>query len=420
MHKILMLTSAAICWLVLAAAAGAQQVLGIAAVVNDQVISAFDLEERLDLIVVSANLPQTEDTRRRLREEALRSLIDETLQMQAAHEVGITVTNGEIDAEFARLAERNEMTAATLSSRLEASGVDVSTLRRQILATIAWERFVSSQLLRAVDVSDEEIDEVERQIEDAKGEKSYLVSEIVLPVETPAREPEVRELAERLVRQIRNGANFAALAEQFSAGATASLGGDVGWVRAGQMGEAVSAALPDIPPGNVSEPISTTLGIVVIAVRETRVIGQADISAIEVELSQVLFPLPASASESEIERVRGEAGRIRSEIDGCASVDEVASSVEGAQGQSLGSLQIGDLPEQFQGGIAQLAVGEVSQPIRTPSGLHLLVVCNRSQPVAGATVDRQQIRNDIIVRKLNQRALGRLRDLRRDAIIDYR
>ncbi|MEC9345472.1 MAG: peptidylprolyl isomerase [Pseudomonadota bacterium] len=397
----------------------AQQVLGIAAVVNDEVISAFDLEERIDLVVFSANLPRTEDTRRRLRPQVLRTLIDEALQKQAAREIGVQVTNEDIDEGIAQIARRNDLSPAMLTARLQSTGIDPSTLRNQVLAAIAWQRFVDARLLRSVDVSDQDIDETVAELEAARGTESFLISEIVLAVDDAADAPEVQAAAERLVRQIRQGASFEALARQFSAGATAADGGDVGWVQPRRMPEAVARVLDGMKPGDVSEPVETPVGYTIIAVRDSRVLGQANADQISITLSQILLPIGRNAADADVAAARAAAEALRPQITGCENLDAVAASRPGAQASELGRLSLGDLPPDFQKALSALPVGGVTEPVRTAAGLHLLVICDRTNP-AVASLDRDSVRNTIMNRKLNQRAQGYLRDLRRDAIIDLR
>lgn len=414
---ILILAMAAV--LSLGGGAAAQQVLGIAAVVDDEVISVYDLEQRLNLVIVSANLPRTEEARRRLRPQVLRTLVDEELQKIAARDAGLQVLNGEIDEEIQTIAERNNMSGERLVSSLERSGVDPESLRQQVLAAMAWQRFMAARLLRTVDVSDEEIDEAVRQREESSGETVYLVSEILLPVDNPADEIAVRNGAARLVRQIREGARFDALARQFSSGATSQQGGDVGWVRAEQLGPEIAEVLTTMEPGQASDPVRTAAGFAIVGVRETRIEGQQDAGNIEVVLSQLLIPLGRQASDADADRAIAAASSMRDLVGSCEDTGGLAEKLSAVSAADLGKLRIGDLPPVFQNAILPLQVNDVSEPVRTAAGIHLLVVCERSQPV-DAVIDRARIENEIIARKLNQRALSYLRDLRRDTIVDFR
>jgi len=397
----------------------AQQVLGIAAVVDDQVISAYDLEERMDLVIASASLPRTEETRRRLRVQILRTLVDEELQKRAARDAGVNVTGTEIDQEIDAIADRNNMTGAALLSQLTRAGVEEHALRQQVLATIAWQKFMGLRLLRTVDVAEEEIDEAIRQIEAQRGQKSYQISEIVLTVPTAREENEVRASAERLVRQIQGGARFDALARQFSDGATAQQGGDVGWVSAEQMGTEIAAAITAMQPGNVSDPVRTTTGFAIVGLRAVRTQGQDEVNDVEVTLSQLLIPLGRNAAEADVTKAVSAANALRELITECGQARPLASRLTAASAADLGKLRIGDLPQNFREAIAPLDKGEVSPPLRTAAGIHLLIVCDRSL-AAAVSADRSRIRNEILTRKLNQRAQSLLRDMRRDAIVDYR
>lgn len=419
MSRLIPVLIALVAMLSFGGAASAQQVLGIAAVVDDEVISVYDLEERLDLVIMSANLPRTEEARRRLRPQVLRTMVDEELQKIAARGAGVQVLNGDIDDEIVSIAERNNMSAERLLSGLDRAGVDPEALRQQVLAGLAWQRFLAARLLRTVDVSDEEVDEIVRRREEAKGETTYLVSEIVLPVDNPADEIAVRNGAQRLVGQIRQGARFDALARQFSSGATAQRGGDVGWVRADQLGPEIEEVLLGLPSGQASDPIRIAAGYAIVGVRDTRIEGEQDKASIEVVLSQLLIPLGRQASDADADRAMSAANNMRDLVSSCEDTGPLADKLSIVSAADLGKLRIGDLPAVFQNAIGSLAIGGVSRPIRTAAGIHLLVVCERSDP-ADIAIDRDRIENEIIGRKLNQRALSYLRDLRRDTIVDFR
>jgi peptidyl-prolyl cis-trans isomerase SurA len=419
MRRLFPLIVALAAMLSLAGSVAAQQVLGIAAVVDDEVISVYDLEERLDLVIVSANLPRTEESRRRLRPQILRTMVDEELQKIAARGAGVKVLNGDIDDEIASIAQRNNMSAERLISGLVRSGVDPEALRQQVLAGLAWQRFLAARLLRTVDVSDGEVDEAVQEREDSRGQTVFLVNEILLTVDNPADEVAVRNGAQRLVNQIREGARFDVLARQFSSGATAQQGGDVGWVRAEQLGPEIAEVLGVLPAGQVSDPVRTAAGYAIVGIRDTRIEGQQDKAGIEVVLSQLLIPLGRQASDEDADRAMAAGNSMRDLVSSCEDTGPLAAKLSTVSAADLGKLRIGDLPAVFQNAIGSLDVGGVSPPIRTAAGIHLLVVCERSQP-ADVVIDRSRIENEIIGRKLNQRALSYLRDLRRDTIVDFR
>ncbi|UEM05272.1 peptidylprolyl isomerase [Skermanella rosea] len=250
-----------------------RSVEGIAAVVNDDIISMSDLSARLQLALVSSGLPGTAEVRQRLTPQVLRSLIDERLQMQEAARANISVTDKEIDDAFGRVAEQNQMKRDQLEKMLSSQGVPRSALESQIRATIGWGKLVQRRLRPSIEIGEEEIDAVLRRIEANAGKPEYLAAEIYLAVDSPEREEEVRRLADRLVEQIGQGASFPAVARQFSQSAGATNGGDLGWVQQGQLPEELDTTLRDLRPGQVSRPIRSLTGYHILLLREQRTTG---------------------------------------------------------------------------------------------------------------------------------------------------
>ncbi|QQP88025.1 peptidylprolyl isomerase [Skermanella sp. TT6] len=251
----------------------ARSVEGIAAVVNDDIISMSDLSARLQLALVSSGLPGTAEVRQRLTPQVLRSLVDERLQMQEASRANISVTDKEIDDAFGRVAEQNQMKRDQLEKMLSSQGVPRSALESQIRATIGWGKLVQRRLRPSIEIGEEEIDAVLRRIEANAGKPEYLAAEIFLAVDSPEREEEVRRLADRLVEQIGQGASFPAVARQFSQSAGATNGGDLGWVQQGQLPDELDSALRDLRPGQASRPIRSLTGYHILLLREQRTTG---------------------------------------------------------------------------------------------------------------------------------------------------
>lgn len=208
--------------------ASAQQVQSIAAIVNDQVISGFDVEQRTKLVIVSSRLRDTPETRRRVRNQVLRNLIDEALQLQEAQRTGIRVSDQDVARAFATLEQQNRMPPGGLERFLASNGIARESLERQITTEISWARLIGRRINPTVTIGDDEIDETLARLQGNADAELSRVAEIFLPVDSPNEEAEVLAAASRLVQQLRGGANFGALARQFSRGATASSGGDIG------------------------------------------------------------------------------------------------------------------------------------------------------------------------------------------------
>lgn len=246
---------------------------GIAAVVNDDAISMKDLNDRLRLVMISSGLPNTAEIRSKMTDQVMGNLIEEQLRLQEAERLGIEIPQEEVVEGFGVIAQQNNMTPEQFQVAVTQSGVNISTMYRQIRAQIAWNKIVQQQMRPQISITETDVDAYLERIMNNKGKAEYLVAEIVLPVEDPGNESNVRELASRLVGQINSGQTpFFKLAQQFSKTAGASKGGDLGWVQQGSMSQEVEQVLATMEPNKVSAPIRTTNGYHIVLLREKRMI----------------------------------------------------------------------------------------------------------------------------------------------------
>jgi peptidyl-prolyl cis-trans isomerase SurA len=268
--------------------AAAQESLRIAAVVNDDVITGLDLAVRTRMAILSSSLPDTPEMRNRVARQVLRAMIDERLMLQEAARQNVIVQQSEVDAELTKLAERNGVTLDQFGAYLAENGVLLDPLAEQIRATIAWSKLVARQLRPRAVITEEDVDEVLRQAEEAKNQPQRRVSEVFLAVDGPAEEEEVRRSAERLIEQIRSGVPFSAVASQFSDTATAAVGGDVGWVLPGQLAPEVEETLERMQDGDIAGPVRAAGGYYILQLRGQRSISP-DASPEREEVRRVLL-----------------------------------------------------------------------------------------------------------------------------------
>ena len=243
---------------------------GIAAVVNDDIVTTGDLEARIAMTLIFSNLPGDPRTQARVAPQVLRRIIDERLQLQEAKRLGNEVTPAQIDASIGRLAAANNMSAANMTAILGRQGVPESVLRDQVKAELAWYGVVQSQLARQVVVTDEQVDLDLGSGRAARGTGEVRLGEILLPVYDQDQEEATLEDAKDLVSELRSGADFAALAEQFSIAASRTQGGELGWVPTGDLASAMKPVVADLEPGEVSEPLRTPVGVYIIKLLDRR------------------------------------------------------------------------------------------------------------------------------------------------------
>lgn len=257
--------------------AQSQDSLRAAAVVNDDIISLLDLSMRIRLAILGAGVKDTPESRGRIAQQVLRRLIDERLQMQEAERLDISVPDGEVAQAIESLAKQNDMAKEDFLNLLRKRSILPSSLADQIRAQIAWQSVVRQRWSSRVKISPEEVDEIVARISGDENELLRRLAEIALTVETAQQEDRIAANANRLVEQLRGGANFAGLARQFSQSATAKLGGDLGWIRDGQLPEELSAVVATMNPGDISSPIRTVSGYTILLLREEKQGSEEDI-----------------------------------------------------------------------------------------------------------------------------------------------
>ncbi len=399
--------------------ASAQEVLGIAAVVNDQVISVLDLQARIKFAVESSGLTDTPETRKRLKDQVLRGLIDEQLRAQEAKRLNIRVTEADMRRAIANIEERNNVPPGGLDIFLAARGIQRFTMESQIRASIAWQKLVRRRLRPRVQIGDDEVDEALARFKANQGTPEVRVAEIFISVDSPEQEDEVRQVAERLVAQLRGGARFAALARQFSQTASAAVGGDLGWIQQGQLDEALDATLMEMKVGTLSAPIRTFGGYHILLLSDRRALLGVDPAQIKVRLNQIVLPLDKDAAAADVEAQTALANSIAATAEDCADFDQLAKMSGSEMSGELGEVKVGDLPPALAKVVLGLEVNQVSRPIRNDNGLLLLMLCERTDPPSQMPAP-EQVKEKLLQQRLDLLARRYMRDLRNQAFVDVR
>ena len=402
----------------LAPPAAAQEVVRIAAVVNDDVISVYDLSARLRLILVSTRLPDTPQNRRRLTAQVLRSLIDEKLQLQEAKRLNIAIDTAEIERALGQVEKRNNIPAGQLSGFLGRAGVAVDTLIHQVRSAIAWNKVLNRESRKITQIGADEIDEALAEIEANRGRPQSQVSEIFLSVDRPEQEEDIGTIASRLVEQIRKGANFGALARQLSQSATAAVEGDIGWVQEGQLVTELDVELKRMRVGEVSEPIRTTAGFHILYLRDRRVLDEVSDDEATIELEHLFIPLPPDARQDDHNATIALADTVAETVATCADLKAVREDSNAPQFPLPGSLKVKDLAPRLREPISALSVGQTGAPLVIANGVLLFMVCSRTDPPGLA--NREEIGRTLVNQRRDTLARRYMRDLRRAAFVDLR
>jgi peptidyl-prolyl cis-trans isomerase SurA len=386
------------------------------AIVNGDVITQTDIDQRLALLAIANGGKIPADEVERLRQQVLRNLIDETLQIQAAKTEKITIKSSDIDRTVTRVAGGVKQTPDQLASYLEANGSSIKSLRRQIEGEIAWQRLQRAKI--EVTVGDDEVKAVIDKLNASKGTEEYRVGEIFLS-STPDTAASVNANATKILEQLKAGASFQGYARQYSEASTAAVGGDLGWVRPEQLPQPLAAALQKMGPGMVSNPIAVPGGISILAVQDTRKILTPDPRDSVLSLKQISINFPKGTTREAAEPIVARFADAVKTVGGCGGADKLASDFHGEVVQQ-DQVKMRDLPTALQQMMVPMQVGQATQPFGSlTEGVRSLVICGRDE-VDPSAPSFDQVYNQLNEDKVNSRARRYLRDLRRDAVIEFR
>lgn len=389
--------------------------------VNDDIISSYDIIQRMRLLIVTSGIQVTDQNLPELQREALRSLEDERLELQELRreskeqKFDLIASDEEVNDEINDIARSNNTSAEGLLAQLSSQGVQPETFKAQLRAEISWRGWIRGRYGSRVKVSEDQIKAYQDRVAAEAGKPQYQVSEVVLDDARVGSAQQAMTGAGQLIDQLQKGAPFAAVARQFSSSPTAANGGDVGWVTHGQMPPEVDAALDQMRPGQLSQPIATKDSVYIVLLRDKRAGGSATL----VSLRQAAIALPSTATEEQVAAAKAKLEALRGRVNGCDTLQVQAAKVDGVVYGDLGEAEVKDLAPAFQQAAEQLKVGEVSEPLRTDAGLHLIAVCNKRQP-GQDLANHDEIENRLQGAQLSMIAKRYLRDLRNSATIETR
>lgn len=442
MKHILAFTMAAFLALASPSALALEQ--GIAATVNDAVITLGDVQDRTKLYISAGGQNVTQEQIKQAAPKVLDKLIDEVLQLQEAKKLGLEVSEQDLAAGFADIAKQNGLSADEFRARLTQAGNNPDSLKNQIKADIAWSRVVRRKLRPQINISEKEIDLAFDQAESGSGKTSYHLAEIFLAVSDKAREDSVREEAEKLAQQVRSGTPFSNIARQYSQSPGAAQGGDLGWVQPGQLEDALDAALSNLRPGQISPPIRTSKGYTLLFMIDARANTGANALLEEpapqqaaegesVLLKQVLLKADPKKGREGLNAKALEAKGLQKKITDCGKMDDAIKKHAGPHSRDMGKVPLARMPPQLRDIVNKLKVGALSDPILAPDGIIVLMVCGRDdgkaeEPKTAETpaLDKADdaSRDKVAVKlgsvRLDQMAARYLGDLRAAAFIEKR
>ena len=394
----------------------------IIAVVNTDVISTGDVDNRARLFALSTGMRLSTDIIDRLKPQIVRQLVDERLRMQEAQRRKVIIPDQAIAAAIRDIEQRNNMPPGMLRMRLSVDGVGQRTLISQIRAQLAWTQVLREQMGERGNITEADVDAQQRLLDQLVGKSEYRVGEIFIPIDDPAQTADAQRFAETVIGELRHGAPFQIVAAQFSQSQGALEGGDRGWVQLSQLDPGVADLVTQMPPGAISNPVKVPGGFSIVTLFGKREIGREMGTALT--LRQVFLPFssplnpqaPTEQQKQVLERARGISNTAR----GCEQIEQLGRTTDPNRPVDPGEIRLeGVSPPQFRAILAALPIGKPSEPLVSPDGIAVVVICTREQKVM-ATMTKQEIQRYLLNERVELLSRQLLRDLRRQATIQIR
>jgi peptidyl-prolyl cis-trans isomerase SurA len=399
----------------------------IVAIVNKDVVTYSELHEAVGMAERQLRRQGTPAPERPVLErQMLERLILDKAQLQLARETGIRIDDLQLDRAVERIAQSNNMTLADFRKALEGDGVSFDTWRNDVRQQMTMGRLREREVENRVQVTDSEVDLFLEQLKTRPAEGTeFNIAHILVRVPegaSPERIRASRERAEKALAEARGGAPFARVAASYSDAPDALQGGALGWRAAERLPEIFADALMKMKPGELSEPLRSPAGFHIVQLVEVRGSAAAEAPIVQTRVRHILVRTNEAVSEAEARRKLldlrdrivsggqdfGELARVHSD-DGTA-----------ARGGELDWVYPGDTVPEFERAFQELKIGEVSQPVRTPFGYHLIQVLERRSSDVSPERKRLQARQALRERKSDEAFQEWLRQLRDSTYVELR
>ncbi len=395
----------------------------ILTVVNGDPITQAEVASRARLFALNAGVPVSAETLQRLQPQVLRLLVDEKLRLQEIQTRRVPVSDNDVAEAIADIERRNGMPRGALAQQLRAAGVQPRVLYDQMRAQIGWGRLLRGLLGPQGEISDGDVADAMAAHRARQGQPEFLVGEIFIPVDDPRNEAEVRRFVDEVVGQLRRGSPFAMVATQFSQSQSALQGGDLGWLTREQMEPDVAALAERMPPGAIANPVRVAGGFQIITLRARRTSGAPERASTVVSIRQIFLPFtqrldpqnPTDQQRQTLERAQ----RLSATLRGCEQMDAQPRTSD--RPSDPGPLRLEALnPPPLRQMLASLPLGRPSQPVISPDGILLLMVCSREAAQAEAAFTPEMARATILRERVEVISRQLQREIRRRAIIESR
>lgn len=405
--------------------------IGVAAIVNDQIITTLDVQDRIQLMLGTTGIADSPETRKRMLPQVARMLVDEALQLQEGARNSLTVDEDEIRGAISMLEKRSNKPEGSLEAMLASRGVPKRSFYNQLKAQVMWNKLMLKTVRKRVRISDEEARRAAAGMKAAGAAGGQVqIATILLPVDAPGNEASVKLLAEKLVGEMRTGVSFESVAAQFASGSTGQAT-EAFWVDTTQMDPQLARTVSNMQPGTVSDAVRMPNGYQIVKLsgrRQAAVIPEQGgmQKQAEMALKQIMLTLKPDAEVKEANVMIGIAREVAKHPGSC--MEKTIAGIENPADLDIKVSFVRNVLSQFspelRAVVEPLRVGQVSEPFATADGIEVFMLCERIDlpdiEVTASGGSLEEARQKLFGEKMELEAQKYLRNLRRDAYIEVR
>ena len=385
----------------------------IIAKVNNQIITNIDLENRLNLALAMAKIPDETEVRNRLKEQVLKILIDEVLKIQEAQKFNVLISSDDVYKEIKRLERRSNMKPNSLISSFKKKKIPETTVYEQLRSQLLWNKLVSVRIASGVTITDKQKNETFQNFIKNSGEVEYNLSEIFVSSANNTNYSATEKV--NSIRAKLNSSNFISMTEQFSDGAI-NIGN---WIRESMLDEKILDYIKKIKIGEITQPVESSIGYHIYLLNDKRKTKKIIENQLLYNLSQIFFKFTEN-KKNEKEIYKNLLADLRKTTLGCDNLDNTIKRYKKSNGGRLGILPEESLDPKFSKLIKEgLKPGKLSAPIITEQGIHSLMLC---EPTIKVTYDniKKNIENQLRLNKINNGANLLLNRVRQRSLIEIK
>ncbi|MHB1100005.1 MAG: peptidylprolyl isomerase [Burkholderiales bacterium] len=404
-------------------AQGTELVNRIVAVVNDDVITQVQLDDRVQAIskqIAKRGIPLPPESV--LRKQVLEQMIMDKIQLQYATEVGLKVDDEQLNKALERIASDNKLSLEDFRKAVEKDGVDFDKFKEEIRDEIIKSKLRQREVDSKVVVTDTEVNNYLKSQEQQGNSEEYNLSHIFIRLPEQANAEQIQtqlRKAEEALAQLRKGADFGQVAASFSDAPDALQGGAIGWKPAGQLPTAFTELLQKMKPGDFSGILRSPNGFHIIKLNDKREAGSHSLVT-QTHVRHILIKTGEDVSEDDAKkRLLEILDKIKKGADFGQEAKLHSDDPSASDGGDIGWVSPGDTVPEFQKAMDALQPGQISEPVHTPFGWHLIQVLGRRSEDVGKEKQVLEARKALAARKSDEAYQEWLRQLRDRAYVEY-